>query len=46
MGVVDAGDEIFGESRLTGEIEADVASKAAVGEPRVAHPHRFLQLLF
>ena len=46
MGVVDASNEVFGEPRLTGEIEADVASKSAVGEPRVAHPHRFLQLLF
>jgi hypothetical protein len=45
VGVVDAGDEILGQSSLTGEIEADVSSKGTVGEPGVAHPHRLFELL-
>ena len=47
IGVEIAGDLVdqrFGESGLTGRIEADVASKPAVGDAGIAHPHDFLEL--
>jgi hypothetical protein len=43
--VVDLGCEIFGETRLTGEREPDVASIAAVGDAGVAQPHDLLEFL-
>lgn len=44
MVVVDAVDERFGETGLTGLVEANLSSQAAVGHPGVAEPHQLLHV--
>ena len=42
--VGDGVDKIFGETGLTGLVEADLASKATIGDPGVSQPHELFDV--
>jgi hypothetical protein len=37
-------DEILGETGLTGLVEADLSSEAAIGDPRIAESYELLDV--
>ena len=45
MVVVDLGDEVFGETGLTGPVETDLPSETAVGDAGIAEANEFLDVL-